>query len=209
MTFQWASKDRGTNENLFKSPADWISPNPDGGYRDNPPAADGSKVILNDTDHLWGIGGNQAWVWKSFCRGMNPLFMDPYKKAERKEGQQQTTWTDHLNDETALEPQWEPIRKSMGYTLRYANRMNLALAVPHNELASTGYCLANPGVEYLVYLPNGGQATVDLSAASGALAMEWFNPNTDAATDGGTITGGGRQTLSAPFGGDAVLYIRR
>ena len=38
-------------------------------YRDNPPPADGKKVILTDTDHLWGIGGDVAWVWKSFCAG--------------------------------------------------------------------------------------------------------------------------------------------
>jgi len=54
MTFQWAREYRGTNENLFNSLADWISPNPDGGYQDDPPAADGRKVILSDTDHLWG-----------------------------------------------------------------------------------------------------------------------------------------------------------
>ncbi|MHC4400345.1 MAG: DUF6298 domain-containing protein [Planctomycetota bacterium] len=75
MTFQYKG---GSNRALFDSPADWISPNHEGGYRDNPPAADGKKVILSDTDHLWGIGGNQAWVWKSFLRGMNPIFMDPY-----------------------------------------------------------------------------------------------------------------------------------
>src|SRR4029453_15131006 len=31
------------NATLFASPADWISPNAIGGYRDNPPAADGRK----------------------------------------------------------------------------------------------------------------------------------------------------------------------
>ncbi len=70
MTFQHKG---GKNQTLIESRADWISPNPSGGYRDNPPANDGKKVILTDTDHLWGVGGNQAWVWKSFLRGLNPL----------------------------------------------------------------------------------------------------------------------------------------
>jgi hypothetical protein len=35
-------------------------------------------VILSDTDHLWCIGGNHSWVWKSFLRGLHPIFMDPY-----------------------------------------------------------------------------------------------------------------------------------
>lgn len=58
MTFQYQG---GTNENLFNSPADWISPNPGGGYRDDPPPNDGRKIVLNDTDHLWGEVGNPQW----------------------------------------------------------------------------------------------------------------------------------------------------
>jgi len=208
MTFQWAKEDRGTNANLFNSPAEWISPNPDGGYRDNPPAADGSKVILSDTDHLWGIGGNQAWVWKSFCRGLNPIFMDPYRKAKDEiQGDKKTTWTDHLSDEATLEPQWNPIRRSMGYTLAYANRMNLVSAVPRNDLASTQYCLANPGAEYLVYLPDGGEVAVDLSLASGTFAVEWFNPSANTTLDSGTTEGGTHRSFVAPFEGDAVLFL--
>lgn len=42
--------------------------------------ANGHKVILSDTDHLWGIAGSREWVWKSFLRGLNPLFMDPYQR---------------------------------------------------------------------------------------------------------------------------------
>ena len=58
MTFQFRG---GSNQTLFNSPADWVSPNPTGGYRDNPPDPK-DRVILSDTDHLWGIGGNQSWV---------------------------------------------------------------------------------------------------------------------------------------------------
>jgi hypothetical protein len=192
MTFQYQG---GSNRTLFESPAEWISPNPEGGYRDDPPAADGSKVILNDTDHLWGIGGNQAWVWKSFLRGMNPLFMDPYDGKV-------------LGDRA--EQKRDPIRRSLGYTLRYANRMNLAAMTPRSGLASTGYCLAGRAkgtAEYLVYLPSGGKVTVDLSAVKGPLAMEWSNPSAGKAATAGTIGGGARREFSAPFDGDAVLYL--
>ena len=54
-------------EALLQSPADWISPSPArDDYKTNPPAATGAKVILSDTDHQWGVGGDRAWVWKSF-----------------------------------------------------------------------------------------------------------------------------------------------
>jgi len=189
MTFQYRG---GTNKTLFDSPADWISPNPEGGYRDNPPAADGRKVILSDTDHLWGIGGNQSWVWKSFTRGLNPLFMDPY-------------------DGTILakrfDPAWEPIRRSLGYTREFATRMNLAAMKPVGKLASTKYCLANPGTEYLVYLPGGGAVTLDLSATNSEFLVEWFNPTKGKSAAGGTTPSGANRHFTAPFDGDAVLYL--
>jgi len=37
-----------------------------------------------------------------------------------------------------------------------------------NEMVASGYCLADPGREYLVYLPEGGNAVIDLTATSDA-----------------------------------------
>ena len=190
MTFQYRG---GKNETLFNSPADWVSPNNEGGYRDNPPAADGRKVILNDTDHLWGIGGNQAWVWKSFLRGYNPIFMDPYDGVVLGEN---------------FDSKWEPIRVSLGHTRRYAERMNLASMQPRNDLASTQYCLANPGAEYLVYKPASDESSITVTLKSGRYKYEWFNPNQGKIVSKGTIRAdSGEQTLKAPLKGDAVVYI--
>ena len=200
MTFQYRG---GNNETLFNSPADWISPNSEGGYRDDPPAADGRKVVLNDTDHLWGIGGNQAWVWKSFLRGHNPIFMDPY---------------DGVVLGNKFDSKWDLIRLSMGHTLRYAERMNLAAMQPHNDLASTKYCLAKPGVEYLVYKPAADEsrpsktgrdeASITVELKAGKYEYEWFDPEQGKVVSTGTIrANGGEQTLPAPLKGDAVVYI--
>jgi hypothetical protein len=50
-------------DRLFDSPADWISPSPDrDDYKGNPPAATGAKVVILDTDHLWGVGGGRDVV---------------------------------------------------------------------------------------------------------------------------------------------------
>jgi len=212
MTFQWcAGERRGTNQALFDSPADWISPNPAGGYRDNPPAAAGAKVIITDTDHLWGIGGNQAWVWKSFCRGMNPIFMDPCGPPIESPtpASDRSAWIDPLTGLSRLDPKWDPVRLALGHTLRLARRMDLARAVPHDALASTGYCLAQPGVEYLVYAPEGGDITVDLSGVEGTFAGEWFDPSAGEVAGTLTAEAGAARTFSAPFAGDAVLYLHR
>jgi hypothetical protein len=65
------------NEDLFNSPADWISPGNKGGWKKNPPPADGRKVVIVDTDHLWGIGGDAAWVSRMFRLGYHVAYMDP------------------------------------------------------------------------------------------------------------------------------------
>ena len=187
----------GDNAELFNSPADWISPNGDGGFKDNPPAADGSKVILTDTDHLWGIGGDRKWMWKSFTRGMNPIFMDCYNSY-------------YCQGDDPNDPVWVSLRLNMGYALTFATRMNLEAMAPRTDLCSTGYCLANPvdvGSEYLIYLPDGGNVTVDVSSSIGNLSVEWFNPENGISEDGGLIPGGGQRSLTSPFTSDAVLYI--
>ena len=192
MTFQYRG---GSNETLFQSPADWISPNPGGGYRDDPPPGDGSKVIITDTDHLWGIGGNQQWVWKSFLRGLNPIFMDPYDgKVLRK----------------SYDPAWvEPLRKSMGHTLMLAQRVDLIHMVPEPELASSAYCLASKGKEYLIYLPEGHEVTVNLNGFPGVYQTEWFDPDTGEFREAASIEGGKELSLTSPFGSNAVLYLKR
>ena len=75
--FQLGEFGGGDNATLFDSPADWISPGGYTKYARNPPVADGRKVMLLDTDHIHGIGGDQDFVWESFFRGYNPIYMDP------------------------------------------------------------------------------------------------------------------------------------
>jgi hypothetical protein len=189
-------KQRVSNTTLVRSSADWISPNPDAdpfNYRTNPPSAHGRKVILADTDHLWGIGGDVAWVWKSFLRGLNPLFMDPYKQEVLQGG---------------ADSKWEPVRRAMGVTRRLADRVNLVAMTPRGELASSSYCLANPANEYLVYLPAGDEVKVDLSGAAGEFQVEWIHPVQDQRTLAGSTSGGAARTFKAPFSGGAVLHLR-
>ena len=212
MTFQYAG---GSNAELFASPADWISPGAGDGYQTDPPAADGRKVLVNDTDHsfFWtglqksGTAGQQAWVWKNLVRGNYVLFMDPYLAKWTTRNNPVGT---NLQDQafgTSPDPYWETLRNAMGRAKTYADKVNLAAMTPQNALASTAYCLANPGHEYLVYQPRANSAfTVSLKA--GAYHYEWFNPSTGAVTSSGQFTASaGEKTFAAPFSGDAVLYI--
>ena len=68
--------------------------------------------------------------------------------------------------------------RDMDDVAAHLERVGLAAMTPHGAPSSTKYCLAAPGSEYLVYLPEGGLVTLDLSDARGALAVEWIDRTT-------------------------------
>jgi len=190
MTFQ---SQGGTNEDLYRSPADWISPHPgssDENYLAEPSSAYHGKVIVDDTDHLCGhTCGDALWVWKCFCHGLNVLMMEDLSPSP--------TWQDSARD-------------AMGQTRRWSERVNLAQMVPDDKLAETHYCLANAGKEYLIFQPgNKGEFAANLSESPGTFEVEWFNVNTGAIVKGKPLVGGGVRTFPTPFGGPAALYLKR
>ena len=192
MTYQYRG---GVNKTLFDSPADWISPNDKGGYRDDPPPTDGRKVILNDTDHLWGIGGTPDWVWKSFLRGYNVLFMDPY---------------DGLTFGPGDPTKWEPIREALGQTRAWSERIDLATMTPQPALASTGYCLASLSEEpaLLVYAPTSEAVKIDLREIDRPLNAEWFDPGSGQVTPLPVAPGADWLELAAPTQGPWLIHLR-
>jgi hypothetical protein len=92
--------------------------------------------------------------------------------------------------------------------LFFRDRTRFWLLEYHPELFGGTPGLADPGQEYVVYLPSGGSVTVDLSAVSETLDVEWYNPRTSEFTPAGTTTGGSNQSFTPPFSGDAVLHIK-
>jgi hypothetical protein len=77
----------------------------------------------------------------------------------------------------------------------------------NNRLVDRGRCLAEPGVQYVVWLNGGGTVTVDLSDASRPLSIEWLNPVSGQMIQAGTTQGGAKRAFVPPFEGDAVLSL--
>jgi hypothetical protein len=179
------------NARLYASNADWIAPGGSSGDfydANNPPVADGSRIIISDTDHHLLFDVTTSWPWKSFLRGEHPILM-----------------------ENELAADLEAVRQAMSHTRRQAERMDLAGMTPQNGLSQTAYCLANPGTEYLIYAPSAGTFWVDLSAGGGKrFSVEWINPRTAATTRLADLPGGNsRQSFTAPFNDSgAVLYLK-
>jgi hypothetical protein len=189
----------GSDTDLFASHADWISP------VGRLVLGDGRKVILNDTDHSYGWpelksdgpDKQRAWAWETLCIGAAPLFMDPYLE----------TWAGRNTPSGGKpDPSWDPLRDALGRTRLYAERLDLSRTLPLRELCSTGYCLADPGHQYLVYQPSSGSFA--LTVLPGTYHFEWYSPATGAVAGTGVVTlGAERHMFTPPFAGDAVLLL--
>jgi len=150
-----------------------------------------AKVVLSDTDHLWGIGGDAVWVWKTFTRGLNPIFMDTYDAKVLGK----------------VRPQDDGPRRAMGHALALSRRIQLARSTPRGELASTGYCLAERGVSYVIFAPEGGEVEINLTDTKATFTVEWHDVNSGKISEAGPLTGGSKQLVKPPFQGPAVLFL--
>jgi hypothetical protein len=195
-------------QKLFASSADFIAPDAnaaDGGGRGyfsgaytwgSAPFDRSDKVVMLDTDHLWGIGGDDAWAWKSFCRGYQLLYMDPCTNEP---------WNFFSHPDWPLASH-KPLRHALGKIREYSERLNLKTSTPCNHLSTTTYCLATPGQEYLAYQPDHGAFSLDLPA--GTYDAEWHWPAIPSSQPGMVIQhGGGWKTFQA--NANSVLLLKR
>ncbi len=211
MTMQFPVADqRKVNEPLFNSPADWISPGFDdeiftgSRWYQDPPASDGTKVLISDTDHYAPGSGDALWAWKTFLRGHNPILMD-------------YGIVDVVNplDPSLGVPSYEsfePARYAMGDTLAVARRVDFLNMAPRGELSSTGYALANPGEQYVVLQPAEAGGAFDVTLTAGAYEIEWYSINSrERQADRVTVDSDGPVTFTPPFAepGPAVLQLTR
>ena len=77
---------------------------------------------------------------------------------------------------------------------------NVDELVGNDKHDNSRYGFAKANDVYLVYLPSGGTATLDLSKASGQFAVEWFDPRNGGALKGSVVTvkGGAPAALGMP-----------
>jgi hypothetical protein len=111
------------NAALFASPADIVSPcqGPGDPYLDDPPASAGSKIVIADSDHIASGRVNRYWVWKSFLRGLHPVYMDLRSD--------DLPW--YQGNELQQDPRiGEQIRLALGAVRKLAGRIPLAQMVP-------------------------------------------------------------------------------
>ncbi len=79
---------------------------------------------------------------------------------------------------------------------------------PHDELTTSGFCLAKPPNHFIFYFPTGGQITINLESADGtAFGANWFNPRTGSYVPGPGLYEG-KNTVTCPSSEDWALYVK-
>ena len=88
-----------------------------------------------------------------------------------------------------------------GHALTFMNMLPVLEMIPNMILGSSAaggntYVLAKPGETYALFNDrNGGAFSLDLTGASGAFEVSWYDPRTGQIHAGGTIPGGGIRSL--------------
>lgn len=185
----------GTNSMLTGSNAEWISPD-----EDLTPAIQNStsQVWMYDTDHAVGITDTRAWAWIALTQGYGGAwYMDLWDSGAGGAG-------DTISDAT-----YQQIRRTLGWVLDYAARIDLQHATPNASISSTGYALAKTtgAAQILAYQSASGAFTVNLTGISGTFSLEWQRVANSAGTiqAGSNVTGGATRTLTPPWSGEDVI----
>jgi hypothetical protein len=101
------------------------------------------------------------------------------------------------------------------YEIPFWKMTNTDELIGNPEHNNAKYCFAQPGMVYLVYIPNGGSAELDLGNNTSAFQVQWFNPRIGGALQSGSVSevkGSGKVSLGQPpseVNEDWVILVRK
>ncbi len=95
-----------------------------------------------------------------------------------------------------------------GHVVDYMTSFDWWKTNPHDELVDHGnYCLADPGHDYAVYLPQGGRFTLQLQP--GVYSVEWFSPLTGERISGQDASGPSWSSPAPPDAKEWAVILRK
>jgi hypothetical protein len=77
---------------------------------------------------------------------------------------------------------------------------------PNQRIVNKGFCLAEEGRSYLVYLAGGG--TVNVSVSTGSYSVTWINARNTSDRRYTGITNNGKKLSSPNDGDDWLLFLK-
>ncbi len=173
-----------TNLILSWSQTDYMAGPSEGGVY--PGENNGPKPIIADSDHLNPDNMTVAQAWEAFTRGNHAMSI------EQGGGLMQL----HLTT----------LHDNMAQMVAWSQQVHLVGMSPQSGKCSSGRCLLEAGVDYIVFVPGGGSFTLDLSgaAASNLFSVEYYNTATGATQTAASVSGGdSAQSFTCPGGSTA------
>ncbi|MHC4070978.1 MAG: DUF6298 domain-containing protein [Planctomycetota bacterium] len=156
----------------------------------NPPANNGDKPGIVDMDHVSPGSDDVGFVWSAFTRGYHfNLYDKPFESPDSES------------------PEWQRVRHNVGKTVEYARKLDLANVSPRNDLASTGFCLAKPGHQYVVYQPSSGPFTVSGLRAGKSYYYEQYDTRQHKVIARGQVKPSGERESFKPTNEGVVMYL--
>jgi len=94
------------------------------------------------------------------------------------------------------------------------DKMDIFTCEPHNDLLSDrdsneAYCIANPGKEYAVYFPDGGEVTLNISSLNKPAKVQWLDIMKSQWTETKKIQSENKLKLSCPSKGYWAALIKK
>jgi hypothetical protein len=156
----------------------------------DPPENKSRKPGIVDTDHGAPGSSDVGYVWSAFTRGYHFNLYDKPFESPDAEG-----------------PEWQRVRSNVGKTVEYATKLDMANVRPRGDLASTGFCLAQPGCQYVVYQPADGPITVSGLRLGMSYHYELYDTAQGKVVTSGRIRASGSSESFRSAGKGSVLYL--
>jgi len=198
------------SQDLFAGGYGWRNePSVGGNYRTDPPLITdyATKPGIADTDHIeaYLYPQSRTTSWRNGCRGHHYTMYET-----RNPDTVSQDWQEFFNP--SLYPDQDSARHSAGKFAQYMNTRfsNLVNVYPDNTLASTGYCVAESGKEYLIFCPTTANLTVYSLVNSATYEYEFYNTSTNVVTTAGNqfVASGTSHVLTVPYT-NAGCFIKR
>ena len=191
-TLKWVTESRKAGRpwvvaNDEQNPASLGVP-PDPGYKGftGRTQGDGPSYSLDDIRKatLWGTllaGGAGVEYYFGYKLSQNDLVCEDFRSRDKS---------------------WDYCRIALGFfpanKIPFWEMNNADALIGNVKHDNSKYCLAKPGSLYLVYLPQGDTAEIDLSEVSGVFDVKWFDPRHGGPLQVGSVTklhGGSKVSL--------------
>ena len=191
----------GNDSDLYSSHADWISPNTQFA------GSNGSKVVMNDTDHSYPCTRQERWPSSPARLGLEGLH-------PRGQPDVHGLPTSTLGRAATLPAARPRIRTGRSCVLRWAIRERTPTSstsrkwrLPQRFLRPATASLTR-GAQYLVYQPGSGMFTLNVLA--GTYQYQWYNPSTRVVASVGKVivpVSGTRTFTPAVFGRRCTVAV--